>query len=171
MRKHEINKILGIAMPTLNEWEKYGNKRNKLYKLLIYLDSNEVKKIIENKSYHRIFHILNRNIDEQHKYSFQEIRNAFLKDNYDDATQRERLIYSSFFKECDVDDLSDLIRVFNLSIRTIKKLYTNLPERKLNGVAKVWDRRFRLKKVTRTKIKEKDKIPFALQSILNKKAA
>jgi len=79
------------------------------------------------------------------EFTYEDIQIAFLKDNYSNATPKEKIIYSKFFKECDVDDLESLIKNFELSKQTIKKLYTTLPERQLTGVAKIWDKRFRLK--------------------------
>ena len=167
MTKNEISKILDIPLSTLNDWEKSTSNRHTLYKFL--LNSNIDDTIID-KPNHRLFHILNRNIDKKYRYSFEEIKSAFLKDNYILASQRDKQIYSSFFKECDTYDLETLISTFELSKRTIKKLYETLPIRTLNGISKTWDKRFRLPKLKQNKIKNYN-IPFALQNILNKRVA
>jgi len=168
MTKTEASRILDIPLSTLNDWEKLDSNRHTLYKFIINSDKNEVKNKLTNKKSHRIFHILNRNINDRFHYSFNDIQKAFLKDNYNKATNRERIIYSKFFKECDPDDLESLISVFGVSIRTIKQLYLTLPERKIVGIAKVWDRRFRVKHLIQER-KRTNKVPTALQQILKRR--
>ncbi len=168
MTKTEASRILDIPLSTLNDWEKLDSNRHTLYKFIIASDRNEVVSKLNNKKSHRIFHILNRNINSNFNYSFNDIQKAFLKDNYNKSTSHERIIYSKFFKECDPDDLESLISVFGVSKRTIKQLYTTLPDRKISGVAKVWDKRFRLKYLV-TEQKRTNKVPSALQHILNKR--
>ncbi|MDF1876127.1 hypothetical protein JHD48_10325 [Sulfurimonas sp. SAG-AH-194-I05] len=128
-------------------------------------------KTIDKKQYHRIYHILNRNIHVSYKYEFDEIREAFLVEDYDNTTSRQRMIYSKFFKECDVDDLETFEKVFGVSKRKIKKIYTQIPERVFLGVAEVWDKRFRLKYLDELKNRgcREYKIPLILQKIMDKK--
>jgi len=106
--------------------------------------TSESKNIFIQKS-HRIFHILNRNIEE--KFSFEDIKSAFSNDDYTKSSLNDRFVYSRFFKECDYDDLEKLILVFGVSKKTIRKLYTSLPERKLVGVSEVWDKYFKLQPI------------------------
>lgn len=87
---------------------------------------------------HRIFHILNRNIEPIHKYNFNEIRESFLKE-YVESTGRERVIYSRFFKELDIDDLESFIDVFDLSMENVINVYKDIPEKVFPGVSNKWD--------------------------------
>lgn len=172
MTKHEISILLDLPITTLDRWSNEDDRKNKLFKLLENINKDEAKKIITKKPTHRIFHILNRNITLQNKYSFDEIRKAFLNNDYTKSTLREKIIYSKFFKECDTDDLISFEKVFKVSRRNIKIIYSQIPERKFKGVAKIWDRRFRLKHIEVTVDKTNQKnIPLALQKILNKRIA
>jgi hypothetical protein len=168
MTKTEASKILDVPLSTLNDWKKSDSNRHTLYKFIIASDKNEVVSKLNNKKSHRIFHILNRNINATFNYTFNDIEKAFSKNNYNKATNRECIIYSKFFKECDVNDLASLISIFGVSIRTIKQLYLTLPERKIIGVAKVWDKRFRVKHLIFEQ-KRTNKVPSALQHILKKR--
>ena len=168
MTKTEASRILDIPLSTLNDWEKLDSNRHTLYKFIIASDRNEVVSKLNNKKSHRLFHILNRNINSNFNYSFNDIQKAFSNDNYNKSTSHERIIYSKFFKECDPDDLESLIFVFGVSKRTIKQLYVTLPDRKISGVAKVWDKRFRLKHLA-TEQKRTNKVTSVLQHILNKR--
>jgi hypothetical protein len=169
MTKAEASRILDIPLSTLNDWEKLDSNRHTLYKFIITSDRNDIESKLNNKKSHRIFHILNRNINTTFNYTFNEIENAFSKNNYNKATPRECIIYSKFFKECDIDDLESLISVFGISIRTIKQLYLTLPERKIIGVARVWDKRFRVKHLIFEQ-KRTTSVPSALQHILKKES-
>lgn len=145
MTKSEISDTLDIPLTTLYDWEKEGHPKNKLYRHLSNTNKSVAKSTIQKKKdTHRILHILNRNITDKHKYTREEIKIAFTKKDYSLATQREKVIYSRFFKECDKEDLRDLVKIFHVSTRDIKLLYTDIPERAFPGVAKVWDRRFRI---------------------------
>lgn len=146
MDKNEINEVLDIPLSTLYDWEKEEHPKNKLFRLLSNTSKHTAKEKIKKKDRHRIFHILNRNIAENNKYTKDEIKKAFSKEGYRFASSRERIIYSRFFKECDEEDLNDLISVFHVSVRNIKRIYTDMPERKFASVANVWDRRFRISK-------------------------
>lgn len=170
MTKIEINDIFDIPIPTLNEWQKPNSRKHKLYSFLIKSDKQYVNKIANTHKTHRLFHILNRNIDKQLQYTYNEIQSAFLKEDYNIATQREQLIYSKFFKECDSEDLESLSSCFEVSKRNIKKIYSSSPERKLKGVAKVWDKRFRLKHNDSNVSDIVQSTPSALQLILNRRA-
>ena len=168
MTKSEASRILKIPLSTLNDWDNATHSKNTLFKFIIATDLKEVENKLNINHSHRLFHILNRNSTKE-DYTYDDIQTAFLKDNYSYATQNEKIIYAKFFKECDVDDLDSLIVTFGLSKQTIKKLYTTLPERQLIGVAKVWDRRFRLKSITSNKYDIVKSIPTSLVSILSKK--
>lgn len=88
---------------------------------------------------HRIFHIINRNIDDNYKYSKEEIINSFKKEKYSLLNPREKIVLSKFFKECDEEDFISLTNTFDLSKEDIKRLYKDMPERKFSGVSDVWD--------------------------------
>jgi len=145
MTKNEISEVFGIALTTLYDWEKEEHGKHKLYKLLSNIDKEVANKTINKKEEtHRIFHILNKNITKDHRYSSEEIKRAFSKKDYSLATPREKIIYSRFFKECDEEDLIDLEKTFHVSKRNIKLIYKDIPERAFTGVSKVWDKRFRI---------------------------
>lgn len=168
MTQIEISKYLDIPLTTLNDWKKEDNNRNKLYQLLINLDKNEVENKFNKKTNHRFFHILNRNINDETKFTFEDIKKAFSKNDYNDATIKEQSIYAKFFKELEVEELDDFVKTFNVSKRDIKQIYISSPFRNLAGVAKVWDKRFRLKHLP-TNVESRQILPSALQNILNKK--
>ena len=143
MTHREIKEHLNVPLSTLDSWKNESHPKHKLYLLLTNTDAKYVEKKIstENKT-HRIFHIVNRNSIES--YNWKDVQNAFKKDNYTKASSKETIIYSKFFKECEPDDLDSLVKTFNVSKRNIKKIYLTSPLRKLTGVAKVWDTRFRI---------------------------
>lgn len=144
MTKSEASRILNIPLSTLNDWDNSTHSKNTLFRFIIASDLKDVENKLSTNKSHRLFHILNRN-STQENYTYHDIQTAFSKNDYANATQKEKIIYAKFFKECDVDDLDSLIVTFGLSKQTIKKLYSTLPERQLSGVAKIWDKRFRLK--------------------------
>ena len=168
MTQTQISKYLDIPFATLNDWKKENSNRNKLYQLLINLDEEEVQNKLNKKTTHRFFHILNRNINNYSKFTSLDIKEAFDKKDYHDATLREQSIYSKFFKEIEVNELDEFIKTFNVSKRNIKSIYTSSPFRSLSGLAKTWDSRFRLKHVE-VDTKNRKNVPLALQNILNKK--
>ncbi len=170
MTKTEINKIFDIPIPTLNEWQKPSSRKNKLYSFLLKSDIDYVVKIHNTPNTHRLFHILNRNIDLEYQYTYSEIQQAFLKDDYGFATPREQIIYAKMFKECESDDLESLATCFEISKRNIKKIYITSPYRKLKGVAKIWDKRFRLKSINANISTQSNAVPTALQLIINQRA-
>ena len=174
MTKKEISKLLDIPLTTLNDWQSEDSSRHKLYEFLRAIPKKEYKDINERRKNHRIFYVLNRNIDKAGRYTLKDIKQAFSKKDYYAATSREQVIYNKFFKECDPDDLKSLIDLFDLSIRDIKQIYLSSPLRKLKGVRDVWDRRFRVKKegddISKENSKSKNEIPPALAEILNKRA-
>ncbi|MGB7402648.1 MAG: hypothetical protein WA916_08705 [Arcobacter sp.] len=168
MTQKEISKYLDIPLTTLNDWKKEDSNRYKLYQLLINLDTGHVENLSIKKTNHRIFHILNRNIDNSLKFSYNEIKEAFSKNNYYKATKREQTIYSKFFKELNENELDEFVQTFDVSKRNIKSIYISSPFRSLKGVAKIWDRRFRVKHLS-TNTHDTKKIPSALQNIINRK--
>lgn len=171
MTKAEIHDTFDIPISTLNEWQKPNSRKHKLYSFLIKSEKNYIDKVSSKKKTHRLFHILNRNIDKKYAYTYEEIQSAFSKDNYVNADEREQLIYSKFFKEFESDDLEDLCKYFEVSKRDIKQIYSSSPYRRLKGVAQVWDKRFRLKHVSANNINiASNSTPSALQLILNKRA-
>lgn len=155
MTHREIKEHLNIPLSTLDSWKNESHPKNKLYLFLSNTNSKYVEKqiSIENKT-HRIFHIINRNSIES--YSWVDVHNAFKKDTYENASSKETIIYSKIFKECEPDDLDSLLKTFNVSKRNIKKIYLSSPLRKLTGVAKVWDSRFRIPTKDRYIPKEKE---------------
>ena len=168
MTQAQISKYLNIPFTTLNDWKKEDSNRNKLYQLLINLDEKEVQSKLSKKTNHRFFHILNRNIDKTSKFTENDIREAFNRKDYHESTLKEQSIYSKFFKELEPNELDEFIKTFNVSKRNIKSLYISSPFRTLKGVAKTWDRRFRLKHID-SNIENKKSIPSVLQNILNRK--
>lgn len=174
MTKKEISKLFDIPLTTLNDWQREESSRHKLYEFLRAIPKKEYKDINGQRKNHRIFYVLNRNIDKAKRYTLKDIKQAFLKKDYHAATSREQVIYNKFFKECDPDDLKSLIDLFDLSVRDIKQIYLSSPLRKLKGVQEVWDRRFRIKRegdvISTKKSKSKNEIPPALAEILNKRA-
>ncbi len=170
MTKAIISDIFDLPVTTLNDWEKKSSRKNRLYRFLMAVDEKTVNSELHRKKSHRIFHILNRNIAKKEHYTFEEIREAFLENDYTKATKREQTIYAKFFKECDVEDLETFVEIFNVSKRAVKKIYIQIPERSFVGVSKTWDKRFRLKHINNVAKIEDDKIPLALQDILKKRA-
>lgn len=168
MTQIQISKYLDIPLTTLHDWKKEDSSRNKLYQILINLDEKEVLSTLNKKTNHRFFHILNRNVDNNSKSSFNEIKKAFSRRDYHQGTIKEQTIYAKFFKELEVDELEDFIKTFNVSKRDIKCIYSTSPFRNLSGVAKSWDRRFRLKYLNND-TEYKMNVPSALQNILNRK--
>lgn len=168
MTHAHITHYLEIPLTTLNDWKKPNSNRNKLYELLINLDEQEVEHILSKKTNHRFFHILNRNINNHSKFTTTDIKKAFSKKDYHDATIKEQTIYAKFFKELEPNELDEFVQTFNISKRDIKSIYISSPFRQLKGVASSWDKRFRLKAYTISHENEKV-TPYALQHILNRK--
>lgn len=168
MTQTQISRYLDIPLTTLNDWKKEDSNRNKLYQLLVNLDEKEVISTLNKKINHRFFHILNRNVDDKSRSSFDEIRKAFIRKDYHEGTIKEQAIYSKFFKELEVDELEDFVKTFNVSKRDIKSIYISSPFRSLSGIAKSWDKRFRLKHLPLA-TEHKQSLPSALQNILNRK--
>ena len=169
MTQIEISKYLDIPFATLNDWKQENSNRNKLYELLSNLEVDFVEKVFNKKENHRFFHILNRNI-ENDKFTFEDIKKAFSKQDYHDGNIKEQTIYSKFFKEIEIDELEDFISTFTLSKRNIKNIYITSPFRTIDGIAKKWDKRFRLKHLELNTNNLNKSIPSALQNILNKKS-
>lgn len=171
MTKKEISEIFDLPISTLNDWDKENSRKYKLFQFLYNLETEDIQKKLKKRKTHRIFHILNRNIDNNEKFTYDEVRNAFIQTNYDEATQREKIIYSKFFKECDVSDLEDFEKVFHVSKRDIKTIYKQIPERMFKGVAEIWDKRFRLQSIVADIPLRTNNIPLALQKILERRTA
>lgn len=168
MTQTQISKYLEIPLTTLNDWKKEDSNRNKLYQLLINLDEKEVENITNKKVTHRFFHILNRNINNNSRFTFSDIKKAFNKKDYHKATITEQSIYSKFFKELEANELDEFEKTFNVSKRDIKKIYISSPFRTIKAIAKIWDKRFRLNSLD-VNIDNRKTVPTALQNILNRK--
>jgi len=153
MTKKQISEIFNIPLSTLSEWSKPTHNKHKLYIHLINSSTHQVETTLEKK--HRLLHILNRNITGK-KYTLDEIKEAFDVEDYAYTTKRQKSIYRKFFKECDSFDLDELIHQHGISIRKVKNIYINSPERTFSGVSRVWNRRFRIKNEPHHKIE----IPF-----------
>ena len=171
MTKKEISKTFDLPISTLNDWDKEKSRKNKLFHFLQNIKLEDTQKNLKKKKTHRIFHILNRNIENDKKFTYNEVRNAFIQTNYNEASQREKIVYSKFFKECDVSDLEDFEKVFHVSKRDIKTIYKQIPERMFKGVAEIWDKRFRLQSIVTNIPLRTNNIPLALQNILEKRRA
>ena len=165
MTQIEISKYLDIPFATLNDWKQEDSNRNKLYELLSNLEIDLVENLLNKKENHRFFHILNRNIENE-KFTYEDIKKAFFKQNYHDGNIKEQTIYSKFFKEIEIDELGNFISTFTLSKRNIKNIYITSPFRTIDGVAKKWDKRFRLKHLELNTNNLNKSIPSALQNIL-----
>jgi len=171
MTNKEISKIFEIPLSTINDWQKVDSNRYKLYQFLHATNVKDVQDITSQQKNHRLFHILNRNIEQVSNYSVQEVKTAFSYKHYNEATLREQLIYSKFFKECDEEDLATLQTLLNISIRDVKQIYLSSPLRKLKGVSEIWDKRFRIKVSNTEETPVNNVIPSALSLILKKRAA
>ena len=171
MTQKEITNYLNIPLTTLNDWKKTDSARNKLYELLINLDSSIALTILNKKVNHEIFSILNRNIADDSNFTFDEIKTAFSKSSYSDSTPREQIIYAKFFKELDPSELDDFTSTFNVSKRNIKNIYLTSPFRFLSGVSKLYDKRFRVRHANNNlqTSKSKQNIPAALKQLLANK--
>jgi len=169
MTNKEISKVFEIPLSTINDWQKEDSHRYKLYQFLHATNIKDIRDIKAQQKSHRLFHILNRNIDQTVNYSVEEVKKAFLNKDYNEATLREQVIYSKFFKECDAEDLLTLHTLLNISIRNVKLIYISSPLRKFKGVSEIWDRRFRIKlyKIQETPIN--NNTPSALSLILKKR--
>jgi len=153
MTKKQISEIFNIPMSTLSEWSKPTHNKHKLYIHLINSSSDQIKTTLEKK--HRLLHILNRNTTGE-KYTLDEIKKAFDVEDYTSTSQRQKSIYRKFFKECDSLDLDELSHEHGISIRKVKNIYINSPERTFSGVSRIWNKRFRIKNEPQHKIE----IPF-----------
>ena len=171
MTKKEMSKTFYLPMSTLNDWDKKENRKNKLFQFLQNIKLEDAQKNLKKKRTHRIFHILNRNIENDKKFTYNEVRNAFIQTDYNEASQREKIVYSKFFKECDASDLEDFEKVFHVSKRAIKTIYKQIPERMFKGVSEIWDKRFRLQSIVTNMPLRTNNIPLALQNILEKRRA
>ncbi len=172
MTKKEISKLFDIPLSTVNDWQKEDSNRHKLYEFLRATPKKEYQDIKSQQKNHRLFHILNRNIDKKNAYKVKDIKVAFSKNNFDDSSISEQVIYSKFFKECDPEDLTSLLTLFDLSVRDIKQIYITSPLRKLQGVGEVWDKRFRLKTDNSvSSVPYNNNIPAALAQILEKRTS
>jgi len=171
MTKKEISKLFDLPLSTLNDWDKKTNRKHKLLQFLRSIEFEDLDKSSKNKNSHRLIHILNRNIDKNKYFTYNEIKDAFTHTDYQKATQREKIIYSKFFKECEVDDLEDLEKVFHISKRDVKSIYKQIPERSFKGVSEVWDKRFRLKAFHDEVLHTSNNIPSVLQAILQRRTA
>ena len=170
MTKKEISKIFDIPLSTVNDWQKEDSSRHKLYEFLRAIPKKEYQSIRSQQKNHRLFHILNRNIDKENAYTVKDIKAAFSKTDFNDASVSQQVIYSKFFKECDPEDLKSLVTLFDLSVRDIKKIYITSPLRKLKGVHEVWDKRFRLKSDNLIpSVPNNSNIPATLAHILEKR--
>ena len=136
---------LGISRSTLSNWAKEENEKHALYKLLLNLPSSEAAALLKKQPTHRLSQLLNKNTADKYKFSYQEIVAAFKHSNYSELSVREKIIVERFFKECEYDDYKSLQVAYNIPRGNVKKLYISSQNlRSLTGVAKIWDRAFRL---------------------------
>jgi len=142
MNNLQISEKYDIPLSTVYDWAKPDHNKYKVYLCLKESLISKPKKSSAKR--HRILHILNRNINGVEKYSFDEVKEAFDITHFDSNSRRHRIIASKFFKECDLEDLDSLTKNYGISIRGVKYTYSNSPEKKLRGVQKKWNRRFRL---------------------------
>ena len=56
------------------------------------------------------------------EFTTADIRKAFNKKDYHQATLKEQSIYSKFFKELEPNELDEFIKTFNVSKRNIKTM-------------------------------------------------
>jgi len=71
---------------------------------------------------------------------------------YKECSTRQRTILSKFFKECDAEDLGNLSTQCGISSAKVKNLYSQCSERSFQGVAKVWNKRFRIRRTAKIRI-------------------
>ena len=124
-----------------------------------------------NFAQHRITHILNRNINQKFKYPKSEIYEAFQQSDYSKASQRQKLIYSKFFKECDEEDLYKLITVYHTTFENLKSIYNTSIYRNHNAISTNWDKVFNLPSLPKTPpppLYKKDMSPVLIRIFKNK---
>ena len=93
-------------------------------------------------NYNRLFHILNRNIAKEYKYSEQDVKNCFAKTSYDDLTDHEKVLISKTFKEVeDAEDIDFIIKDLDLNKENIKSIYISSP---YNNRIKAWNNYFNI---------------------------
>ncbi len=149
MTNQQISEKFNIPTSTVAEWSNPNHNKHTIYLYLLNSSEKQVDQTINKK--HRLLPILNRNIADK-EYTLYEIKEAFTCKDTRNATWRQKAIWSKFFKECDVEDLEDLIQHHGVSTKRVKRIYLELPERAFSGVNNVWDKRFHIKdKVTITK--------------------
>lgn len=104
----------------------------------------------------RLLRIFNKNTLSIDCYTAEEIKIAFAKADHSAGTEKEQLLYSRFFKECNSKDLKNLCSDFKVNVRDVKKIYITSPYGTLKDVAKVWNTKFRLKSIIVHKILPRD---------------
>lgn len=136
---------LGISRSTISNWENEDNEKHPLYVLLRNLSSSQAQELLKKHPTHRLSQLLNKNTSLEQRFSYEEIVNTFKKSNYLNLSKREKIIINRFFQECDYSDYKTLQDVYKIPRGNVKKLYVSSHElRTLRGVAKTWDRSFRL---------------------------
>jgi len=168
MKNKQISEIFSIPTSTVAEWSNPNHNKHKIYLYLL----NSSKEVAENalNKRHRLLHILNRNTFSE-KYTMKEIKEAFALRDTTNITRRQATIFSKFFKECDVEDLGDLISIHGVSINKVKNIYTSIPEKQLPGVCETWNNRFKIKtQKTRDLKRAPTQLPRLLTKVLQERA-
>lgn len=98
---------------------------------------------LENK----LLNTFNRNISTSERYTDEDINEAFSKENYSSASDKEKFLFERFFIECaNNDDVTELIQNYNTSATKLKKIYSSYETHKKLEFGRFWEKRFRIKK-------------------------
>lgn len=93
----------------------------------------------------KLFQLFNRNIPIENRYSDDEIKHAFSKEDYSSGSKKEQLLYIIFFKECTKnEDINDLVELYNINITKIKGLYKSFSDKRKIEFGVFWSNRFNL---------------------------
>jgi len=100
------------------------------------------------KTYNRLPHILNRNI--VNKISTDEINLTFSRKEYSHLRNIERVVFSKFIKEVEIEDIDSILESYDFTKEDIKRLYETSPYRN-SLLSKEWDKYFELQSIFKPK--------------------
>lgn len=119
------------------------------------------------KTYNRLPHILNRNIAKINRISKKEINSAFTRRDYAFLRQTERVVFSKFIKEVEIEDIDAILEAYNFKKEDIKRIYETSPYRN-SLLSSEWDKYFELETVYK-KVRSERKPSAITRAILIKK--
>ena len=93
----------------------------------------------------KLLEILNEKNSEENRYTVNEIINAFGRADYNVDNKRIKKIYEYFFHYCTPEDEKILCLHLQINKRNIKNIYISSSYRKIEPIAVIWDKRYRLK--------------------------